>query len=85
MWRSEPLELDHESWLVKEVEGIVGKEARLYDVETEAGRLVASNINICICGPGNPYLSRSANESVVLTDLEKTYELVLSVIDRSTV
>jgi acetylornithine deacetylase/succinyl-diaminopimelate desuccinylase-like protein len=85
MWRSEPLELDHESWLVKEVGRIVGKEPRLYDVETEVGRLVASNTNICICGPGNPYQSRSANESVVLTDLEKTYELVLSVVDRSTV
>lgn len=85
VWRSEPVELDRESWLVKETEKVLGKDARLCDVRTEAGRLLKSNPNICIFGPGNPYNSRLANESLVLTDLEKTYELILSLVDSTAV
>jgi acetylornithine deacetylase/succinyl-diaminopimelate desuccinylase-like protein len=82
MQRSEPLELDSQSKLVKEVEDIIGKKARLFNVSTEANKLSPSITNICIFGPGNPSSSRSCNEFVVLTDLERTYEMILSLVDR---
>jgi acetylornithine deacetylase/succinyl-diaminopimelate desuccinylase-like protein len=83
MRRSEPLELDPGSKLVKEIEEIVGREPKLLDISTEASYLWPSVSDICICGPGNPSRSGSSNESVVLTDLEETYEMILALVDRS--
>ena len=52
--RTEPLEFDSDSALVRSVIDITGKEPKLYSSSTETGWLLPSVSNICICGPGDP-------------------------------
>ena len=81
--RTEPLKFDPDSALVRSVIDIVGKESKLYGSSTEIGWLLPSVSNICICGPGNSGTGSLDNEFVFLGDLEKTYEMILKLVDRS--
>ncbi len=81
--RTEPLAFNPDSTLVRSVTDIVGKRPMLYGHSTEADRLSSAASNICICGPGDPRTTSLNNEFVFLGDLERTYELILKVVDRS--
>jgi acetylornithine deacetylase/succinyl-diaminopimelate desuccinylase-like protein len=79
----EPMSVEPGSQLIKEVEGLIGERARLLEVSTEASHIVPSISNICILGPGHSAQTKAVNEYVVLTDLEKMFEIILSLVDRS--
>jgi len=81
--RVEPLGLEPDSPLVQEAEEFLGKKARLLEVSTEACHVAPFNSNICICGPGSSIQTRAPNEHVVLTDLEKMFEMIVTMVHRS--
>jgi acetylornithine deacetylase/succinyl-diaminopimelate desuccinylase-like protein len=79
----EPMSVEPGSPLIKEVEELIGKRAQLVEVSTEASHIVPSITNICIVGPGHSVQTKAMNEYVVLNDLEKMFEMILSLVDRS--
>ncbi len=80
--RSDPLDFDPSNPVVRAVAESVGSEPTSDIFVTEAEKLVPVQ-RVCVCGPGDPRSSCSENEFVTLRDLERTYEMILALVDRS--
>ncbi|MGD0818800.1 MAG: M20/M25/M40 family metallo-hydrolase [Methanomassiliicoccales archaeon] len=81
--RSEMAEFDRTSDLIAEVTELTKMGPVFEMAHSEAANIVAANPKIVICGPGNVANSLSDQEYITLSDLEKTFESILSLIDWS--
>lgn len=79
--RSEMAEFDRTSDLVAAVTELTKVEPDFAMVHSEAAKIVSANPRIVICGPGDVANSMSNQEYVTLSELEKTFESILSLVD----
>jgi acetylornithine deacetylase/succinyl-diaminopimelate desuccinylase-like protein len=79
--RSEMAEFDRTGDLVAAVTELTKTEPVFEMIHSEASKIVSANQKIVICGPGDIANSLSNQEYVTLSELEKTFEAILSLID----
>jgi acetylornithine deacetylase/succinyl-diaminopimelate desuccinylase-like protein len=80
--QSEMIEFDRSSDLAKILADFTKKEPAFELIHSEAAKIVPVNQKIMICGPGNIVDAVTAQEYVTLSDLERTYEAILNLMDR---
>jgi acetylornithine deacetylase/succinyl-diaminopimelate desuccinylase-like protein len=73
---------DASSDLAKAMADLTEKEPAFEMVHSEAPMIVSGNQKITIWGPGNMATAVTDQEYVTLSELEKTYETILNLIDR---
>ncbi len=81
--QSEMAEFDRTSDLVASVSELTRTEPVFDMIHSEAGKIVSANQKIVICGPGNVVNSLSNQEYVTLSELEKTFEAILGLLDEA--
>jgi acetylornithine deacetylase/succinyl-diaminopimelate desuccinylase-like protein len=81
--QSEMMEFDRSSEIAKEMTELSKKEPVLELIHSEASEIVSGNQKITIWGPGNMATAVTDQEYVTLSELERTYEGILNLIDRT--
>jgi acetylornithine deacetylase/succinyl-diaminopimelate desuccinylase-like protein len=81
MCRSEMTEFDRSSELAKAVTELTRSEPNMEMVHSDAAMIVPVNQKIIIYGPGSMASAVSDQEYVTLSELEKTYEAILNMVD----
>ena len=79
--KSEMAEFDRTNDLVAAVTELTRTEPVFEMIHSEAVKIVNANPKIVICGPGDIANSLTNKEYVTLSDLEKTFESILSLVD----
>ncbi len=79
--RSEMAEFDRSSDLVASLTDLTKVEPDFAMIHSEADKIISANQKIVICGPGDVTNSLSNQEYVTLSELEKTFESILTLID----
>jgi hypothetical protein len=79
--QSEMVEFDRNSELAKTIGELTKKEPAIELSHSEAAKLVPANKKIVVCGPGSVADSLTNQDYIALSELERTYEAVLALLD----